>query len=86
VALLWYRPWAVLATLAAAVAIGVPWYYVVQTLRHVKPVTVAPASSVYWGSLYFNTHQDLSRWLHHRGARYSVWARRHPHAAARIGR
>jgi hypothetical protein len=73
------------ALLGALAAIAVPWYFVAKTLRDVRPVIGSPATSVFWGSRYFNTDADLSRWLHARGARYRIWALRHPHAAARIG-
>lgn len=85
-AAVFYRPKRFVMIMAGAVAIAVPWYYVAQTLRHARPVSTQPASSVFWGSLYFNTRGDLSTWLRHRGVAYSVWARRHPPAAARIGR
>lgn len=81
------RPGRVLAVVISVTVIAVPWYYVVKTIHDAQPVNspVRP-SSVYWGRLYFNTSRDLSRWLHRRGVAYAVWADRHPHAAARIGR
>jgi hypothetical protein len=87
VAAILYRPKVVMATICAGVVLAVPWYYVVKTIRDVRPV-VSPmvASSVFWGGRYLSTRPQMSAWLHYHGIAYSVWARRHPHAATRIGR
>ena len=85
-AVILHRPKRLFVTIAGTLAIAIPWYYVAQTLRHARPVPTDPASSVFWGSLYFNTAPDLSQWLRRRGVAYSVWASRHPPAAGRIGR
>ena len=85
-AVLLYRPKVALAILTGLVAVAIPWFYVVRTLSTARPISTPPASSVFWGSVYFNTARDLSHWLHRRGVAYSVWAHRHPPAAARIGR
>jgi hypothetical protein len=81
-----YFPKRILAIAVLAVALAVPWYYVVRTMRNVQPVnSPVPARSVFWAHSYFNTPRELRRWLHRRGVAYVVWAKRHPPAAARIG-
>jgi 4-amino-4-deoxy-L-arabinose transferase-like glycosyltransferase len=80
-----YRSKLVLAAVAAGVAVAIPWYYVVREFQNAEPInSPLPAGSVLWGTNYFNTPRELSRWLHYRGVAYSVWATRHPRAAARI--
>jgi hypothetical protein len=63
------------------------WFDVVQTLRHPRPVAVAPmkppAGGIVWAGRVFRTPAGLRRWLHSRGASYSRWRRRFP-AQARI--
>src|SRR5438046_6583480 len=80
-----YRSKTALAVLAAVVALGIPWYYVVKTIRNATPVeSPIAASAVYWGDRWFPRTKQLSHWLHDRGVAYSVWAKRHPAAASRI--
>jgi hypothetical protein len=76
--------WTALAA-AAVATVAIPWYFVARTLQDATPVpaTVA-ATSVIWADLVFPSRRPLAHWLHARGVAYSVWASRHPPAAARI--
>lgn len=77
-----------LLVLVALAAIAIPWYTVARTLADAKPVarsSVSP-SGVVWGDRVFTSRDDLTAWLHRRGAAYSVWASRHPHAHGGLGR
>lgn len=74
-------------TLAAAAltAIAIPWYLVARTLQTATPVpSTVVATSVIWADRVFPARGALAHWLHRRGVAYSVWASRHPPAAARI--
>ena len=46
------------------------------------PAGAAPSDGVLWGGEEHRLRSSLSGWLGERGARYELWARRHPDAAA----
>jgi hypothetical protein len=76
--------WAALAAVAVA-TVAIPWYFVARTLQNATPVpSTVVASSVTWADRVFPSQRPLAHWLHVRGVAYSVWALRHPPAAARI--
>ena len=70
---------------AAAATIAIPWYFVARTLQTATPVpSEVAAAGVIWGDRVFPSRAPLAHWLRFRGVAYSVWASRHPPAAARI--
>jgi hypothetical protein len=71
-----------MGVIVAVVALGIPFYLLGKTLHNVQPVrSGAVARSVVWSGRVFLTQHALSHWLHAHGARYRVWAERHPPAA-----
>ena len=69
----------------ALATIAIPWYFVARTLQTATPVeSRVVATSVIWADRVFPARGPLAHWLHVRGVAYSVWASRHPPAAARI--
>jgi hypothetical protein len=76
--------WVMLAA-AALATIAIPWYLVARTLQNAEPVpSSVVAGGVIWADRVFPSRGPLAHWLHVRGVAYSVWASRHPPAAARI--
>lgn len=66
------------AALAAALSL---WSF--SVVGRTPPETQLTPGSVVWAERIFTERQDFASWLAVRGARYSVWAQRHPRAAAR---
>ena len=71
-----------LAAFAAVACIAIPWYVVAQKLHDVTPVRASgsSASAVVWGDRVFWSPKSFARWLRFRGASYTLWGERHPHA------
>jgi hypothetical protein len=74
------------AWLLALAALVLSWGLVGRTLANpgapAKPT--GAVTGVVWGGLVFTDVGSLGRWLHARGAAYSVWSGKHPRAAATV--
>lgn len=74
----------------ATLAPPVPWWIVngpwepFPPVAPSEPVRMPKPPTVRWGGQTFKTKVELERWLRPRGASYTVWAQRHPEAAARL--
>jgi hypothetical protein len=87
-AVTWPRRTLVLALLVAvAVAAAATWLEVAKTMHDADPVpaaTVPRITGVVWSNRVFVDAATFRRWLAARDVSYTVWARNHPGALARL--